>query len=79
MIVVWNENQELFNSCCSHRYFCLVDINSTQQEIAHIEGDIMKMTEFAPGGEASISWPIGQSLIYFVILGRDVPSWFSEC
>ncbi|XP_076435951.1 chondroitin sulfate synthase 2-like [Babylonia areolata] len=42
-----------------HRYFCEYDLNVTRQEIEKEKKNIMYMSQFAPGGQDSISWPIG--------------------
>ncbi|KAL8566044.1 hypothetical protein ACOMHN_062773 [Nucella lapillus] len=42
-----------------HRYYCEYDLNVTRQEIEKLKETVMYMSQFAPGGKDSISWPIG--------------------
>uniref|UniRef100_A0A0B6ZGM6 Hexosyltransferase n=1 Tax=Arion vulgaris TaxID=1028688 RepID=A0A0B6ZGM6_9EUPU len=42
-----------------HRYFCEVELNSTRHQIQEMKNNILHMSQFAPGGRDSVSWPIG--------------------
>ncbi|ESP02248.1 hypothetical protein LOTGIDRAFT_138772 [Lottia gigantea] len=45
-----------------HRYYCQYELNQTRQEIEKTKDNIMYMSQFAPGGRESVSWPIGKSV-----------------
>ena len=45
------------------RYFCEHELNTTRQEIAKMKENILYMSQFAPGGRDSISWPIGMCIL----------------
>ncbi|XP_029642119.1 chondroitin sulfate synthase 2-like [Octopus sinensis] len=42
-----------------HKYFCQMDLNTTLQEIEQTKEEILYLSQFAPGGKSSLSWPIG--------------------
>ncbi|KAL5007042.1 hypothetical protein ScPMuIL_015848 [Solemya velum] len=42
-----------------HRYFCLLELNQTRQEIDRTKKNIMKMSKMAPAGTSDMSWPLG--------------------
>ncbi|CAG5120511.1 unnamed protein product, partial [Candidula unifasciata] len=42
-----------------HRYFCEVELNDTRHQIQEMKDNILYMSQFAPGGRDSISWPVG--------------------
>ncbi|BFY97631.1 hypothetical protein BsWGS_00671 [Bradybaena similaris] len=42
-----------------HRYFCEVELNSTRHQIQEMKDNILFMSQFAPGGQDSVTWPIG--------------------
>lgn len=58
-----------------HRYFCEYDLNVTRQEIEKLKESVMYMSQFAPGGRDSISWPIGVPEPYKSKNRFDVIRW----
>lgn len=42
-----------------HKIFCQIDLNETIQEIERTKEEILYLSQFAPGGRKSLSWPIG--------------------
>ncbi|KAK0046466.1 chondroitin sulfate synthase 2 [Biomphalaria pfeifferi] len=58
-----------------HRYFCEVELNSTRHQIQEMKDNILYMSQFAPGGRDSISWPIGVPEPYKPKNRFDVIRW----
>ncbi|CAL1540863.1 unnamed protein product [Lymnaea stagnalis] len=58
-----------------HRYFCEVELNSTRHQIQDMKDNILYMSQFAPGGRDSISWPIGVPEPYKPKNRFDVIRW----
>lgn len=58
-----------------HRYFCEVELNSTRHQIEDMKRDILYMSQFAPGGRDSVSWPIGVPEPYKPKNRFDVIRW----
>ncbi|PVD30508.1 hypothetical protein C0Q70_09775 [Pomacea canaliculata] len=58
-----------------HRYFCEHELNVTRQEIERMKENILYMSQFAPGGRDSISWPIGVPDPYKPKTRFDVIRW----
>ncbi|XP_076461229.1 chondroitin sulfate synthase 2-like [Babylonia areolata] len=58
-----------------HRYFCEYELNTTQQEIERMKENIFYMSQYAPGGVDSISWPIGVPEPYKPKNRFDVIRW----
>lgn len=58
-----------------HRYFCEYELNMTRQEIEKMKENIIYMSQFAPGGRESISWPIGVPEQYKPKNRFDVIRW----
>lgn len=42
-----------------HKFFCQMDLNETIQEIENTKKEILYLSQFAPGGRSSLSWPVG--------------------
>ncbi|GAB1603562.1 chondroitin sulfate synthase 2-like [Argonauta hians] len=42
-----------------HKYFCQLDLNTTLAQIESTKEEILYLSQFAPGGKSSLSWPVG--------------------
>ncbi|XP_012944760.1 chondroitin sulfate glucuronyltransferase [Aplysia californica] len=58
-----------------HRYFCEVELNATFYEIQEMKDNILYMSQFAPGGRDSVSWPVGVPESYKPKNRFDVIRW----
>ncbi|XP_046326065.2 chondroitin sulfate synthase 2-like [Haliotis rufescens] len=58
-----------------HRYFCILELNLTEQAIAKTTENIIYMSQFAPGGRDSITWPVGVPEPYRPKNRFDVIRW----
>ncbi|KAL4221926.1 hypothetical protein ACF0H5_017978 [Mactra antiquata] len=58
-----------------HRYFCMVELNTTTHEIEKAKMDIVDLSEHSPGGRDSLSWPLGVQSQYKPANRYSVIQW----
>ena len=58
-----------------HKYFTEVSVNRSYAEIARLQRDIQVTSQYAPGGKASITWPIGRQPPFKAQSRFDVFGW----